>query len=864
MKNNFFFLIFIFFFIFKGISFGEIFEFESSEIKILEKGNLVKAFGGVKAKSDNGIYSESEKSVYDKKKNTLTLYGNVLINDTINKIQSKSDEAVYYKDEELMKLYGNVLINDTINKIQSNSDEAEYYRDEELMKLYGNVLINDTINKIQSNSDKAVYYKNKDLLKLEGESKTIIEEIYVLKSKDMTFDRSLMELSSDNYSKIRDNKGNTVSANSFNYKINKDLIYGKDITVSDSEYNIYNLKSGVVKLKDNHLAGKDVDVDFYDLLFDNIDNEPKLSGNTLVSNIEKTIVYKGVFTNCAQNENKCPPWTIYADEVIHEKKKKIMKYKNAWLKIFDIPVVYTPYFFHPDPSVKRQSGFLSPSYRSSDLFGQSFQIPYFKVISDDKDMTIAPRIFFDDNILLQTEYREANKNSNFILDFSLNKDDGHTKRHVFSNISGENEKGTLEFNLEHITNDDYLKAYKIKSPLITSNSLLHSYAKYGSKNDNFDFNISAAIYEDLSKSKADRFEYIFPSYGFSKTLELNSLDGNFNFNSRGHAKNYDTNINEVFIGNDLTYDSLFHDTKNGLRNNYKVLFRNLNTDSENNGNYSNETDHKFLSTFLYEVNYPLFKVEKKYKNYLTPKLNFRYSPNETKNTTGHDVIVGYDGVFGLDRIGRNDLVEGGSSITLGLDYDKKKENNETLLGLGIAASIRNKENIDLPTKSTLGQKTSDFFGKVKFKPSKFFDVNYNFNLDNNLDQLNFQNITTNFRTNNIVTSFDYLREDNFYGDTKFISNTTSYVMDDHSLTFNIRKNLYSHTTEYFNLGYNYDNDCILLYLNFNKEFYTSGSIKPTKNLFFGVVIKDITEFYDFPIIEQSNKFMRLFGKNHTD
>ena len=99
MKNNFFFLTFIFFFILKSISFGEIFEFESSDIKILEKGNIVKAFNGVKAVSDNGIYSESERSVYDKKNNILTLYGNVLINDTINKIHTESDEAIYFKNE---------------------------------------------------------------------------------------------------------------------------------------------------------------------------------------------------------------------------------------------------------------------------------------------------------------------------------------------------------------------------------------------------------------------------------------------------------------------------------------------------------------------------------------------------------------------------------------------------------------------------------------------------------------------------------------------------------------------------------------------------------------------------------------------
>ena len=66
------------------------------------------------------------------------------------------------------------------------------------------------------------------------------------------------------------------------------------------------------------------------------------------------------------------------------------------------------------------------------------------------------------------------------------------------------------------------------------------------------------------------------------------------------------------------------------------------------------------------------------------------------------------------------------------------------------------------------------------------------------------------------------------------------------------------------MEYNYDNDCMQLYLSFNKEFYTSGSIEPTKNLFFGIVIKDITEMHNFPVIKNFNQSMRVFGKKHTD
>ena len=55
---------------------------------------------------------------------------------------------------------------------------------------------------------------------------------------------------------------------------------------------------------------------------------------------------------------------LKAEEIVHDKNKKIINYKNAWLEIYDKPVIYFPKFFHPDPTVKRQSGFLIPSLKT--------------------------------------------------------------------------------------------------------------------------------------------------------------------------------------------------------------------------------------------------------------------------------------------------------------------------------------------------------------------------------------------------------------------------------------------------------------------------------------------------------------------
>ena len=54
-----------------------------------------------------------------------------------------------------------------------------------------------------------------------------------------------------------------------------------------------------------------------------------------------------------------------SEEITHNKKVKLIDYKNAWLKIYDVPIMYFPKFFHPDPTVKRQSGFLAPTFSDS-------------------------------------------------------------------------------------------------------------------------------------------------------------------------------------------------------------------------------------------------------------------------------------------------------------------------------------------------------------------------------------------------------------------------------------------------------------------------------------------------------------------
>ena len=107
--------------------------------------------------------------------------------------------------------------------------------------------------------------------------------------------------------------------------------------------------------------------------------------------------------------------------------KKQLTYKNAVLKIYDLPVLYFPKFFHPDPSVKRQSGILQPEINSSNNLGNSVTLPYYKVISNNKDLTFSPTFFDGGTSMLTTEYRAIKKKSK-ILEKQIKKNPNKTHK----------------------------------------------------------------------------------------------------------------------------------------------------------------------------------------------------------------------------------------------------------------------------------------------------------------------------------------------------------------------------------------------------------------------------------------------------
>jgi LPS-assembly protein len=122
-----------------------------------------------------------------------------------------------------------------------------------------------------------------------------------------------------------------------------------------------------------------------------------------------TVFENGVYTACApcKDDPKKPPlWQVKGARIIHNQSERMLYFENAQLEFFGVPMAYLPYFSTPDPTVKRKTGFLMPSYTSASGYGFGVETPFYWAIAPDYDLTINPRFTTTQGVLGQVEFRQ--------------------------------------------------------------------------------------------------------------------------------------------------------------------------------------------------------------------------------------------------------------------------------------------------------------------------------------------------------------------------------------------------------------------------------------------------------------------------
>ena len=644
----------------------------------------------------------------------------------------------------------------------------------------------------------------------------------------------------------------------------------------------YFFSEGFFNLKDKKFIAKETKIKIHKDIFDNKDNDPRLYGASSFGNNNETVVNNGIFTSCKIND-KHTPWCIKSKKIIHDKVKKNLIYENALLKVYDIPIIYFPKFFHPDPTVKRRTGFLQPQFNNSKTLGSSLFIPYFKTLGDDQDYTFKPTIFENNKYILQNEFRRKYKNSSLITDFSLtkgyksaNEDKKKSISHFFLDYQKDlnfinYQESKIEAQIQRVSNDTYLKVFQnnlFTTPVMPENrDIMESAIDFNLEKDDLIFSSGFRIYEDLEGTNSDRYQFVFPYYDFTAGLFDENINGTINFSSNGDNKLTNTNKLLTTVNNSLDYNSQDFISKKGFKNNFGIYLKNFNKVAKNDPIYTSSPQINGSSMINFDSSFPLIKIFESKKEFLTPRVSFRLNPfNNLESHSDQNKIITADNVFAINRLGTSNSFESGKSLTLGLDYkfdpieftssSIDNEVKDKYFEFKLATVIRDKEETDIPISSTINRKNSNLFGSINNNLLDNFNFGYDFSIDNDMKTISSHSLNTEVSINNFVTTFNYIEERNEIGSTHMLSNITEYKIEDNaSIKFSTRRNKSINLTEYYDLSYEYKNDCLTAALKFKKTFYQDNDLIPSEDLFLTMTLIPLTT-YERAIYKRNSGWFR--------
>tara|TARA_B100000963_G_scaffold360919_1_gene393872 strand:- start:2132 stop:4531 length:2400 start_codon:yes stop_codon:yes gene_type:complete len=742
-----------------------------------------------------------------------------------------------------------VLIKDKQNLIKS--DYAKYDKKKNFFILRKNIMLEDK-NGHKFYGEYATYDKVNKIFVTVGKSNFTTSKGYSAETEDMVINIEKGLAFSKKNSSIEDLEGNLINLDNFEYQTNNNIFKSiGNIEIKDKTNNLYNFSQIYLDEKKKELIGTDSKAYLNPEIFSSDKrNKPRVFSNVINVRSDQIEFLRSAFTVCDYRKNdKCPPWELIAGKMRHDNKKKTIYYDNAIIKLYNIPIFYIPKIAHPDPSVKRRTGFLVPSYSDTKNLGSSLNIPFYWAMDENKDLTINNRLFASENPLFVGDYRHVFKDSNLNLNFGYTggyKKESSTKKkgdksHFFSKFTktfeGINAENNLELKLQHVSNRKYLKLYKIDTNLVdySTDTLENSFniSSYYNEKDLF-LNFETSSFTSLSDNYNDKYEYLLPNISLTRGLFSKKFGyGELYSNLKVH--NYDTNKTEKIFTNSLSWQLDRPFKEQSYSGALLAQIKNFNYENKNISKFKNDATSEFFGALGYLASIDLFKSLGDVEQYLKPKILLKLAPKHMKKESGDFYLHNKD-IFSLDRLGSDDNIESGASMTVGFDYERSKNNKELNFSLGQIINEK-KTNKKMPSSSSLDDRFSDVIGNMNYTNNSNFNLNYDFSLKQNYKEASFNKIDADFYNDYIKFNVKYLDEEKIASNTEYIASSIEIKKGNNGVfTLSNKRNLITNSSEYYNLSYEYINDCLRAGLVYRREFYDDSELEAENSLMFKITL----------------------------
>jgi LPS-assembly protein len=254
-----------------------------------------------------------------------------------------------------------------------------------------------------------------------------------------------------------------------------------------------------------------------------------------------TVFQKAWFTPCkpcVTNPNKPPTWRIRAAKITHKRDQATLTFRNVFFDFFGVPVIWVPWFQTADPTVKRKSGFLMPSYSHSGQLGNTVQVPYYFALSDHYDFTFDPMYTEKAGTLLIGDWRQRMASGAFRVQLAGVWDQGTVDSPTDGDFRGSivtSGKFALDpywefgWDITAVSDDTFRRFYNLDSRIVTDQ-------------------VSQIYFEGLHDRN-------YAAMRFYSTQSLLFSDQPFSDSTVYPVVDYDYIVNRPVLGGELSFNS---------------------------------------------------------------------------------------------------------------------------------------------------------------------------------------------------------------------------------------------------------------------------------------------------------------------
>jgi len=585
----------------------------------------------------------------------------------------------------------------------------------------------------------------------------------------------------------------------------------------------------------------------------------------------RTVFQNGVFSPCdlcRDDPTRSPLWQIKAAKIVHDQDDQKIRYSSAWLEFAGIPVLYTPYFEHPDPTVERMSGFLTPTFGTSETLGGVAQVPYYLAVSPTLDATFEPIFTTKQGIVLAGQVRQLLPFGQHEIDGSVTSADreendgtiskdvvrGHVDTMGRYDIS---ETWRAGFDIDWSTDDTYLRLYNFdNSSFLTSNL-------FAERLDGRDYAaVNAFAFQGLRERDKNReapivaplVDYNFVSEPWIADSTY-SIDANMMVLSRREGR--DVRRLSLTGGWEVPYTDPIgglYTLKAKVQTDgyWSDEFLPGSIDVNPSGPTETEVAGRFFPQLALSWRYPWVRQSESLNQVIEPMAQLVAgpnggNPNDIPNEDSLDFEFDDTNLFSLNRFPGLDRVDSGQRFDYGLQW-KGIGPSGSQAGFFIGQSYRLSQEKDLfPKNSGVQDKLSDVVGRVNLSPVNYFDLLYRFRRDKKSFMPRRNEVDLKIGPPALNLDLDYLFIDSAVGATNLDREEinlrlTSRFNENWSAFVANRRDLERESTLSTSVGLSYEDECFLIEVVGERRFFSDREIEEDDSIFVQISFKTLGGF----------------------